>query len=66
MSENSQLLPMCAPVSYDSGYADPVLIAESSISRLYKVSKAGKYFILKTACDDSGLCHDHRRKEDDT
>lgn len=65
MSENSQLLPVQAPVSYDSGYADPVLIAESSISRLYKVSKAGKYFILKTACDDSGRMMAMIRREYD-
>lgn len=65
MSDNSQLLPVRDPVSSESGYAGPMLIAESSISRLYKVTKAGKYFILKTACDDSGRMRAMIRREYD-
>lgn len=37
-----------------SGYAMPELLAVTSSSELYRVRKAGKYFIIKTVKDDSG------------
>ena len=37
-----------------SGYAMPELLAVTSSSKLYRVRKAGKYFIIKTVKDDSG------------
>ena len=41
---------------YDSagGFCDPVLLKTTSLARLYRVSKAGKYFIIKTTKDNSG------------
>ena len=63
MSANSELMPAHAHVSHDNGYAEPVLIAQSSISRLYRVSKAGKHFILKTAGDDSERLRSLIRRE---
>lgn len=59
MGENSQLLPMkvnasgnvSAKVNVQSVYHTPALLRESSISRLYRVSRAGKYFIIKTSKD---------------
>lgn len=36
-----------------SAYCDPVLIKEGTVSLLFRVSRAGKYFIIKTAKDGS-------------
>ena len=41
-------------VDCSSGYVMPELLAETSSSLLYRVRKAGKYFIIKTVKDDSG------------
>lgn len=59
MGENSQLLPIKDhaedPVEATTGtqnaYHTPVLLRDGSISRLYRVSRAGKYFIIKTSKD---------------
>ena len=42
---------------YDSvgGFCEPVLLKTTSLARLYRVSKAGKYFIIKTTKDNSGV-----------
>ena len=60
MSTNSELIPVedntqdyqaesCESVS--GGYHTPVLMKESALSRLYRISRAGKHFIIKTAKD---------------
>jgi hypothetical protein len=51
--EESQLLPFTKPQKNTLGYRDALLLKEGSLSRLYRVSKGGKYFIIKTAKDDS-------------
>ena len=53
MNSNSQLTPIDTPVDLCGGYSSPVLLYESAVSRLYRVSKAGKHFIVKTAADNS-------------
>lgn len=53
MSENSQLRPMSDTYEVSSAYCDPVLIKEGTVSRLFRVSRAGKYFIVKTTKDGS-------------
>ena len=53
MKETSQLLPLKESADDRTGYHSPVLFKESSTSRLYRISKAGKHFIIKTPKDDS-------------
>lgn len=36
------------------GFGEPVLLKTTSRARLYRVSKAGKYFVIKTTKDNSG------------
>lgn len=60
MSANSELIPIedniqdCQAESCESvpgGYHTPVLMKESALSSLYRISRAGKHFIIKTAKD---------------
>ena len=61
MSTNSELIPIedniqdCLVGSYGAvpgDYHNPVLLSEGAFSRLYRVSRAGKHFIIKTARDE--------------
>ena len=54
MSRNSELKPMGTAIIYDGGYSDPILLKENAVCKLYRVSKAGKYFVIKRAADNSG------------
>lgn len=54
MSRNSELKPMETAIVNDGGYSDPVLLKENAVCKLYRVSKAGKYIVIKTAADNSG------------
>ena len=36
------------------GFCEPVLLKTTSHARLYRVSRAGKYFVIKTTKEDSG------------
>ena len=46
-----------------SAYCDPVLIKEGMVSRLFRVSRAGKYFIVKTTKDGSSAQMELIRRE---
>ena len=63
MSENSQLRPMSDTYEVSSAYCDPVLIKEGTVSRLFRVSRAGKYFIVKTTKDGSSAQMELIRRE---
>ena len=63
MSENSQLRPMSDTYEVSSAYCDPVLIKEGTVSRLFRVSRAGKHFIIKTAKDGSSAQMELIRRE---
>lgn len=52
-----------SPQTYDKNYRDPELISENEISRLYRVRRDGKYFIVKTARDSSERLTSILRKE---
>ena len=65
MSDNSQLRPVCNTYEVSSAYCDPVLIKEGAVSRLFRVSRAGKYFIVKTAKDGSSAQMELIRREYD-
>lgn len=54
MSRNSELKPMETAIVNDGGFSDPVLLKENAVCKLYRVSKAGKYFVIKRAADNSG------------
>lgn len=63
MSDNSELRPIHQAEPISSIYCDPVLIKDGTVSCLYRVSRAGKYFIIKTAKGDSGVYADLIRRE---
>lgn len=63
MSYNSEVRPMHETESMSNAYCDPVLIKDGIVSRLYRVSRAGKYFIIKTAKGESGAYMDLIRRE---
>ena len=54
MSNNSEIRPIDSTPISTSLYYDPILIKEGTVNCLYRVSRAGKYLIIKTAKDDSG------------
>lgn len=63
MSSNSEIRPIDESLETIHRYSDPVLIKEGAVSRLYRVSRAGKYFIIKTAKDSTGAMMDLIRRE---
>lgn len=63
MSANSEVRPLQGPVSVSSAYCDPVLLKDGAVSRLYRVSRGGKYFIIKTAQDSCSAHADLIRRE---
>ena len=63
MSDNSELRPIYQVKPISSTHCDPVLIKDGTISCLYRVSRAGKYFIIKTAKGESGAHADLIRRE---
>ena len=63
MSDNSELRPIRQAEPKSSEYCDPVLIKDGTVSCLYRVSRAGKYFIIKTAKGESGVYADLIRRE---
>lgn len=65
MSENSLLIPISENILDSVGYSSPVLLKKSAISKLYRVTKAGKFFIVKSAKDNSQRLTDIIRREYD-
>lgn len=63
MSDNSELRPIHQSEPISSTYCDPVLIKDGAVCQLYRVSRAGKYFIIKTAKRESGAHVDLIRRE---
>lgn len=63
MSNDSQLVPEFQPIAGNSIYSDPVLLSENSMTRLYRVSRDGKYFIIKTSKDNIGRLNALVRRE---
>ena len=55
--------PMSDTYEVSSAYCDPVLIKEGMVSRLFRVSRAGKYFIVKTTKDGSSAQMELIRRE---
>lgn len=54
MNESEILSPISDKVEYTSSYVMPEIYITTSAAILYRVRKAGKYFIIKTAKDKSG------------
>lgn len=54
MSESEILIPTSNAVDYSSSYSMPEVYITSSSAVLYRVRKAGKYFIIKTPKENSG------------
>lgn len=47
--------PVTSGMNLNDSYTDVMLLREGSMSRLYRVSKAGKYFIIKTTKDNTAM-----------
>ena len=54
MQESEIIEPVDAVVDYAAGYSMPELYLATSNAVLYRVRKAGKYFMIKTPKDGSG------------
>lgn len=54
MEPNSEIMPAGVAGTDSGGYCNPVLVKDGSLSRLYRIARAGKYFIVKTVKDGSG------------
>lgn len=52
--DSGMFKPSSAGVDTSAGYSMPELFATTSLAVLYRVRKAGKYFIIKTTKDTSG------------
>lgn len=63
MSCNSEVRPILEADPISSAYCDPVLINDGAMCQLYRVSRAGKHFIVKTAKDGSCVQMDLIRRE---
>ena len=54
MQQDSETFrPVSAQLGNDDNYYSPVLLRETSTSRLYRISKAGRHFLIKTCLDTS-------------
>lgn len=54
MNISETFKPVGGEIEYSSCYSMPELMAETSSAMLYRVRKAGKYFMIKTPKDNSG------------
>lgn len=61
--ESDSAIYVTSECAVDSSYAAPVLIRETSASRLYRVSREGKHFMFKTARDSSEMLTSLIRRE---
>ena len=53
MDQTSQLMPMETPEMISSGYHSPIILSDGAFSRLYRISRSGKYFIIKVAKEET-------------
>ena len=64
MSGSSEIFtPMGENPNTSAGYSMPEVFATTSLAVLYRVRKAGKYFIIKTPKEKSGLSLAMLRRE---
>lgn len=54
MHESEIMTSVARVIEYESAYSNPELYMTTSSSVLYRVRKAGKYFIIKTSKNNSG------------
>ena len=47
--------PVSDNLDINNSYSDVILLREGAMSRLYRVSKAGKYLVIKTTKDNSAM-----------
>lgn len=55
ITDSETFRSVTAELDTTSSFSDPVLLRETANARLYRVSKASKYFIIKTTKDNSSL-----------
>lgn len=66
MSENSIMKPIVDDTyKRETDYSSPVLLFERTTCRLYRTSRSGRQFIIKTASDTSGKLTDLIKREYD-
>lgn len=54
-NESETFKPVTMAVDFSGSYTDFLLLRETSSARLYRASKAGRYVLLKTTKDNSGM-----------
>lgn len=54
MHESEIIEPLSAAVGYTAGYSEPEVYLSTATAVLYRVRKAGKYFMIKTPKDGTG------------
>ena len=65
MTESDIFYTTTAPGYSAGGFCEPLLLKTTSHARLYRVSKAGKYFVIKTTKDNSEADRAMLRREYD-
>ena len=55
--------PMNESSGINTGYSMPEVLATTSLAVLYRVRKAGKYFIIKTPKDNGGQAYAMLKRE---
>lgn len=63
MTESDIFSTATASDESSGGFCEPVLLKTTSHARLYRVCKAGKYFVVKTTKDNSGAEYAMLRRE---
>ena len=54
-NESETFKPVTVAIDFGGSYTDFLLLRETSAARLYRASKAGRYVLLKTTKDNSGM-----------
>ena len=55
ITDSETFRPVTVNLDTTSSFTDPVLLHETANARLYRMSKAGKHFIIKTTKDNSAM-----------
>ena len=55
ITDSETFRPVTVNLDTTSSFTDPVLLRETANARLYRMSKAGKHFIIKTTKDNSAM-----------
>ena len=63
INDSETFRPITSHIDVSGGFTDVQLIRETVFSRLFRAKKAGKYFMIKTTKDNSGMQFSMLRRE---